>query len=76
MARRDKEIRRRVVTGAELDAAFPTFIRYLGAALTLACFTASVLGVPPTSLAAGYVASAGMILYKTVKGAATPDADE
>lgn len=57
----------------QLDDAFPTFIRYLGAVLTVALVVASILGVPPATLAAAYVAAAGMVLYKTVVGAARSD---
>jgi hypothetical protein len=53
-----------------LDAAFPTFVRYLGSVLTVVLVVASIFGVPATTLAAAYVAAAGMILYKTVAGAA------
>ncbi len=52
-----------------LDEAFPTVIRYTGLVLTvvLVVFTIRGRGV---DLAAGYVAAAGMILYKTVHNGA------
>jgi hypothetical protein len=51
------------------DAWFPTIVRYAGLILTvvLVVFTIRGHGV---DLAAGYVAAAGMILYKTVHDAA------
>lgn len=54
----------------QLDDAFPTVVRYCGVVLTIALVCASILG-HGVELAAGYVAAAGMILYKTVKGAAS-----
>lgn len=57
------------VTRKQLDEAFPTFVRYCGVALTVALVVASILG-HGIELAAGYVAAAGMILYKAVRGAA------
>ena len=52
-----------------LDAAFPTIVRYVGLVLMVVLVIASILGYG-LELAAGYVAASGMILYKTVKQAA------
>lgn len=54
----------------KLDESFPIIVRYCGVVLTVVLVIASVLG-HGVELAAGYVAAAGMILYKSVKGAAT-----
>jgi hypothetical protein len=53
----------------KLDDAFPTVVRYAGVLLTFILVAASILG-HGLELAAGYVAAAGMVLYKTVRGAA------
>lgn len=53
----------------QLDESFPTIVRYTGLLLTLVLVAGTFLGYG-TELAAGYVAAAGMVLYKTVKGAA------
>jgi general stress protein CsbA len=53
----------------QLDEAFPTVVRYCGVLLTFVLIAASILG-SGVELAAGYVAAAGMILFKTVKNAA------
>jgi hypothetical protein len=57
------------VNRKQLDEAFPTLVRYVGLGLTVVLIAATLLG-HGQDLAAGYVAAAGMILYKTVKGAA------
>lgn len=54
----------------QLDDWLPTVVRYTGVALTVVLVVATILG-HGLDLAAGYVAAGGMILYKTVKGAAT-----
>lgn len=51
------------------DEWFPIVVRYVGVALTIILVVASILG-HGVELAAGYVAAAGMILYKTVREAA------
>ncbi len=53
----------------QLDDAFPTIVRYGGFVLTFVLVFASIFG-HGLELAAGYVAAAGMILYKTVREAA------
>jgi hypothetical protein len=58
----------------QFDDAFPTVVRYCGVALTVVLVFASILG-HGLELAAGYVAAGGMILYKTVKGAAAENGD-
>lgn len=52
----------------KLDAWFPTFVRYCGVGLTVVLVVGTVLG--KNDYPAAYVAAAGMILYKTVAGAA------
>ncbi len=54
----------------QLDDAFPTIVRYSGVLLTVVLVFASIFG-HGIELAAGYVAAAGMILYKTVREAAS-----
>jgi hypothetical protein len=56
-------------TRKQLDDAFPTIVRYCGVLLTFVLVVASILG-QGLELAAGYVAAAGMILYKSVREAA------
>ena len=51
------------------DEWFPIVVRYVGVMLTIFLVIASILG-HGVELAAGYVAAAGMILYKTVREAA------
>jgi hypothetical protein len=53
----------------KLDDLFPTVVRYCGVLLAIALVAASILG-HGLELAAGYVLAAGMIAYKTVRGAA------
>jgi hypothetical protein len=56
-----------------MDDAFPTMTRYLGVALTLVLVAFSLAGFY-VQAAPGFIAAAGMILYKTVQGAsAEPD---
>lgn len=50
----------------ELDDWFPTVVRYLGVLLTVALIGASVVG--HNDYPSAYIASAGMILYKSVVG--------
>lgn len=52
----------------KLDEIFPTVVRYLGCVLTIVLIVASLFG--NNNYAAGFVAAAGMILYKTVAQAA------
>lgn len=49
----------------ELDLAFPTLVRYIGLITTLVLIGFSLAGYV-TETAPGFVAAAGMILYKTV----------
>jgi hypothetical protein len=55
----------------QLDDLFPTVVRYCGVLLTIVLVAASIAG-HGVELAAGYVAAAGMVLYKTVREAAAP----
>ncbi len=59
----------RRISRKQLDDAFPTVVRYGGFLLTFVLVAASIAG-HGLELAAGYVAAAGMILYKTVREAA------
>lgn len=52
----------------QLDDYFPTIVRYTGVVLTVVLVIATIRG-HGVDLAAGYVAAAGMILYKTVRDA-------
>jgi hypothetical protein len=52
-----------------LDAAFPTIVRYTGLGLTVVLVGFSLAGFYAEA-APGFVAAAGMILYKTVHDAA------
>lgn len=58
----------RMLSQKKLDEIFPTVVRYLGVVLTIVLIVASLFG--NNSYAAGFVAAAGMILYKTVAQAA------
>lgn len=51
----------------ELDEWFPTLVRYAGFLLTVILIVASIFG--NNDYPSGYVAAAGMILYKTIAGA-------
>jgi hypothetical protein len=57
------------VNREQLDDAFPTIVRYTGWLLTIIlvgfCLAGYVVQAAP-----GFVAAAGMLLYKTVRGAA------
>ncbi len=54
---------------AQLDAAFPTVVRYAGVVLMLALFGAMVTGLAePASVVAFLIPAAGMIGFKTVVG--------
>lgn len=57
------------ITQESVDRWYPSVVRYCGVLLTVALVTASVAG-HGLELAAGYVAAAGMILFKTVREAA------
>lgn len=72
MAREGTPAPRRPTWREQFDDAFPTVIRYTGLILTvvLVVFTIRGRGV---DLAAGYVAAAGMVLYKTVRDGAKED---
>ena len=52
-----------------LDVAFPTIVRYVGLITTLVLIGFSLAGFVAQT-APGFVAAAGMILYKTVHDAA------
>jgi hypothetical protein len=67
----------KLLTRRGLDDLFPTFVRYCGVLLTIALVIASIAG-HGVELAAGYVAAAGMVLYKTVREAAQtkPNGDD
>lgn len=59
-----------------LDLAFPTIVRYIGLLTTLILIGFSIAGYV-TETAPGFVAAAGMILYKTVHNASkSPDSDK
>lgn len=53
----------------QLDEIFPTLVRYTGLVLTIALIGFSLAGYY-VQAAPGFVAAAGMILYKTVREAA------
>lgn len=52
----------------QFDLAFPTIVRYVGLITTLVLIGFSLAGFV-TEAAPGFVAAAGMILYKTVHDA-------
>ena len=52
----------------QLDDALPTIVRYVGLVLTIVLTVALVLG--HTEVTPGFVPAAGLLLFKTVKGAA------
>lgn len=54
----------------ELDALFPTVVRYTGVVLAVAITIGGIFGYGGTSIASGGVLALGMILYKTVAQAA------
>lgn len=58
-----------------MDYAFPTIVRYVGLICTVILIGFSLAGFA-TQAAPGFVAAAGMILYKTVHNAARVDDDE
>lgn len=64
-------VRSRWMKRQQLDDAFPTIVRYTGLALTLVLVGAGMFGYGLSVIAPGFVAATGMVLYKTVKGAAT-----
>ena len=53
----------------QLDDALPTIVRYVGLVLTVILTFALVLG--HTEVTPGFVPAAGLLLYKTVKDAAS-----
>lgn len=53
-----------------LDDVFPTVVRYAGVLIAITIVVAGVLGKGGTTMTSGGVLALGMILYKTVKGAA------
>lgn len=53
----------------KLDRAFPTLVRYVGLVTTLVLIGFSLAGFA-VEAAPGFVAAAGMLLYKTVHDAA------
>lgn len=62
------------VSRAQLDAALPTIVRYVGLILTVALTVALALG--HTEVSPGFVPATGLLLYKTVKDAVQGDGDE
>lgn len=64
----------RFLTQRELDEWLPTLVRYLGALLTIVLVIASVLG--HNDYPSGYIAAAGMLLYKTVAGSRNDYSDD
>lgn len=58
------------VNWQQLDEAFPTLVRYTGLILVIVLVVAGLGGYGLTVIAPGFVAATGMILFKTVKGAA------
>lgn len=54
----------------QLDDAFPTIVRYTGLVLTVVLVGVGIAGYGLSVIAPGFVAATGMVLYKTVKGAA------
>lgn len=54
----------------DLEDSFPTVVRYTGVLLAVLLVVAAVFGRGGSSLASGGVLALGMILYKSVKGAA------
>lgn len=57
---------------AQWDNAFPTIVRYCGLILTIVLVGFSLAGFY-VQAAPGFVAAAGMVLYKTVREAAKPN---
>ena len=57
------------MTGNKYDKAFPTIVRYVGLGTTLVLIGFSLAGYA-VQAAPGFVAAAGMLLYKTVHDAA------
>lgn len=54
----------------QLDAAFPTIVRYVGLVLgTVLVLAPIVFDVDVAAVAGGYPLATGMILYKSVKSA-------
>lgn len=58
-----------------LDLAFPTLVRYVGLITTLILIGFSLAGYVAET-APGFVAAAGMILYKSVYNASKPPDDK
>lgn len=63
----------KTATVRQLDLAFPTIVRYVGLITTIILIGFSLAGFVAEA-APGFVAAAGMILYKTVHEA-SKDAD-
>lgn len=62
-------VKRTKNTVEKLDLAFPTLVRYVGLVTTLVLIGFSLAGYIAQT-APGFVAAAGMLLYKTVHNAA------
>jgi hypothetical protein len=60
------------VNVSQFDAAFPTLVRYTGLVLTVVLVGFALAGYY-VQAAPGFVAAAGMVLYKTVREAAKPN---
>lgn len=58
----------------EFDDVLPTLVRYVGLIMTVALTIALILG--HTEVSPGFVPSAGMLLYKTVRNAASNGVEE
>jgi hypothetical protein len=56
----------------EFDQAFPTIVRYVGLFTTLVLIGFSLAGYY-VEAAPGFVAAAGMLLYKTIRNAVEDD---
>jgi hypothetical protein len=63
------------LTLLQADKAFPTIVRYIGLITTLVLIGFTLAGYY-VQAAPGFVAAAGMLLYKTVKQAAEDEGDE
>lgn len=72
MPRERRPARKPLTRREQFDDAFPTLVRYAGLVLTVVLVSFTIRG-HGVDLAAGYVAAAGMMLYKTVYDAAKRD---
>lgn len=61
------------LTMRQLDDAFPTVVRYAGVVLAFVLVAAGIAGQGGSTIASGGVLALGMILYKSVKGAANDE---